>query len=195
MARLDVWYGMAGKRSRIQVAIVKRNALIDGLSGSLGKSLYVRQMRDGRTIISMKPDFSTRKCSEAQIEHQKRVKRAGKYGKEACKQNPIYARLAEGTHKSAFNIAFADYMKPPVIHSLELQQNNSIRVNATDNVQVTRVVITVLDGQGHELEQGDASLELDNWWKYQPTHQGHIRVEAWDMAGNAVQKEFDDPWM
>lgn len=42
---------------------------MSGLIGSLGKDLYVRQTRDGRTIISAKPDFSKRQFSEGQLNH------------------------------------------------------------------------------------------------------------------------------
>jgi hypothetical protein len=46
------------------MAKVKRNAIMQGLSGTLGKDYVFRQMKDGRTIISTKPDFSNRQFSE-----------------------------------------------------------------------------------------------------------------------------------
>ena len=50
------------------MAKVTRNIVMSGLSGSLGKDLVVRQMRDGRTIISAKPNFSNRQFSEGQFD-------------------------------------------------------------------------------------------------------------------------------
>jgi hypothetical protein len=182
-------------KGAIAVAKVRRNAIFTGMSGTIGQDHYVRTTRDGRTIISLKPDFSNRQFSEAQLRTQSRIKQAAAYARVACKDNPIYAMKAEGTAKNAYNVALADWMNPPVIHSMDAYLGNIVRVSATDDVQVTRVIITVLDPQDQPLEQGDAELEFDIWWIYRPTHQGRIRVEARDLAGNVVQREFDDPWI
>lgn len=177
------------------MAKAKRSAIFTALSGTIDDDHYVRTTRDGRTIISLKPDFSNRQFSEGQIKTQSRIKQAAAYAKVASKENPIYAMKAEGTRMNAYNVALADWMNPPVIHSTQLHLGNIIRVSATDDVQVTKVNIMVLDLQGQSLEQGNAALELGIWWEYQPAHQGRIRVEACDMAGNVVQREFDNPWM
>ncbi len=177
------------------MAKVRRSAIFTGMSGTIGQDHYARTMRDGRTIISLKPDFSNRQFSEAQLRTQSRIKQAAAYARVACKENPIYAMKAEGTAKNAYNVALADWMNPPVIRSMDMYLGDIIRVSATDDLQVTRVTITVLDSGGQPLEQGNAKLELGIWWVYQPTHQGRIRVEACDMAGNVVQREFDNPWI
>ena len=177
------------------MAKVRRNTFIAGLSGTIDQDHYARITRDGRTIISLKPDFSNRQFSEAQLRTQSRIKQAAAYARVASKENPIYAMKAEGTARNAYNVALADWMNPPVIRSMDAYLGDIIRVSATDDVQVTRVIITVLDPQGQPLEQGDAELELGIWWEYQPAHHGRIRVEARDMAGNVVQREFDNPWI
>lgn len=177
------------------MAKVKRNMLVSGLSGSLGPDHYARITRDGRTIISQKPDFSNRQFSEAQFDHQSRMKQAAAYAKVAAKDNPIYAKLAEGTAKNAYNIALGDWLNPPVIRSMDLWNGGLIRVHATDDVQVTKVVITVLDQEGQRLEQGEAELVLGVWWDYKVENRGRIRVEAWDFAGNVARREFDDPFL
>lgn len=177
------------------MAKVRRNTVITGMSGTISHDHYARTTRDGRTIISLKPDFSNRQFSEAQLRTQNRIKQAAAYAKAACKENPIYAMKAEGTAKNAYNLALADWMNPPVIRSMDAYLGDVVRMSATDDVQVTRVIITVLDPGGQPLEQGDAELKLGIWWEYQPTQQGRIRVEACDLAGNVVQREFDDPWI
>src|SRR5512133_3197027 len=101
---------MEGKRSRKRMAKVKKNIVMSGLSGSLGPDHYARVTRDGRTIISKKPDFGNRQFSEAQLNHQSRVKQAVAYAKVASKDNPIYAKKAEGTAKNAYNVAFGDWL-------------------------------------------------------------------------------------
>jgi hypothetical protein len=87
------------KRSRIRMAEVKKNHILPGLSGSPRKDLYVRITKDGRTIISQKPDFGNRQFSEAQLNSQSRTKQAAGYAKAAYKENPIYAQKAPGHPK------------------------------------------------------------------------------------------------
>ena len=168
------------------------NPAISGLSGSVGKYHYARRTRNGKTIISLKPDFSNRQFSEGQLAHQHRMQQAAAYAKVASRENPVYARLAAGTDKNAYNIALADWLKPPVIDSMDWW-DGQIRVDATDNVQVTKVVVTVLDPQGTTLEQGEAELVHGVWWDYRAANTGQIRIEAWDLAGNVARREFEDP--
>ena len=84
------------------MAKVIRNPVMQGISGAVG-NLVFRQMPDGSTYFSTKPDFSHRKFSEGQKEHQSRFQRAVAYAREAAKSQPIYGELAAGTIKSAYN--------------------------------------------------------------------------------------------
>jgi hypothetical protein len=170
------------------MAKVKKNIIIWGVSGSLGPSHYARITRDGRTIISVKPDFSNRQFSEGQLGHQTRMQQAAAYAK-AAKDNPIYVKKAEGTAKNAYNVALGDWFKPPVISRIEWH-GRQVRVRAYDNVMVTRMTVTILDEEGQCLEQGDAELVIGGWWDYHPAKKGRIRIEAWDLAGNVTQQEF-----
>lgn len=176
------------------MAMVKKNMIVSGLSGTIDERHYARVTRDGRTIISLKPDFSNRQFSEVQLEHQSRVKQAAAYAKVASKTDPIYAQKAKDTSKNAYNLAFKDWFNAPVIHSLHLDFDGKLQVGAHDDMMVTRVTVTILDETGQLLEQGDAELVLGVWWDYQSHNRGQVRVEAWDMAGNVVQREFDNPW-
>src|SRR5215216_2956713 len=107
------------RRSCEQMAKVKKNIIMSGLSGSLGKDHYVRRTRDGRTIISEKPDFSNRQFSEGQLDVQSNMKQAAAYAKVAAKENPMYAKKAAGTSKNAYNLALKDWHKPPIIERIE----------------------------------------------------------------------------
>lgn len=171
------------------MAKARTNPVIDGLSGSLGKDLYARTTKDGRTIISQKPNFDNRQFSEAQLEVQDRTKQAADYAKAAAKENPIYARKAVGTSKNAYNIAFRDWRRPPVIRRIEWNEGQ-VRVRAHDDTLVTGVTVTILDEEGQRLEQGEAQLWMGIWWDYRAAHRGTIRVEARDLAGNVACQEF-----
>ena len=170
------------------MAKVKKNIIMSGLSGSLGPDHYARITRDGRTIISVKPDFSNRQFSEGQLGHQTRMQQAAAYAK-AAKDNPIYIKKAEGTAKNAYNVALGDWFKPPIIRRIEWL-DGKVRVSASDDVMVTRVTVTILNEEGQCLEQGEADLVLGVWWDYQPANNGRILIEARDLAGNITQQEF-----
>lgn len=180
---------MKWKRSNEQEAKVTRNIVMSGLSGSLGPGHYARVTKDGRTIISAKPDFSNRQFSEEQLYHQSRMQQAAAYAKVASKENPICAKKAAGKARNAYNIALGDWFNPPLIRRIEWH-DGQVRVRASDDVMVTRVTITILDQAGQGLEQGEAELWMGVWWDYQAANKGKIRVEAWDLAGNVTQEEF-----
>ena len=169
------------------MAKVHKNVIVQGMSGSVG-DLVFRQMPDGSTRVSMKPDFSHRKFSQGQKDHQSRFKQAAGYARDAAKMYPIYAELAKGTTKNAYNWALSDWFNPPVIHHIE-RVNGKIRVDARDNVLVTRMRITIVSAEGKVLEEGDATQIDKDWWEYASTVEGTIEVTAWDLAGNETQAE------
>lgn len=173
------------------MAKAKKNALVSGLSGSLGPDHYSRVTKDGRTIISTKPDFSNRQFSQDQFDHQDKVKLAAAYGV-ANKKNPLYVRKAEGTDKNAYNLAFKDWFHPPVLHCIQCQ-NGRLRVVVTDDMLVARVTITILNEEENVLEQGEAEQVNGVHWEYQPVNMGHILVQAWDLPGNVTQHKFCPP--
>ena len=175
------------------MAKLKQNAVISGLSGSLGKDHYARHRKDGRTIISRKPDFSNRHFSEAQLTVQSGMKAASAYAKVASRENPIYAELAKKKAKkkvrNAYNVAVGDWFNAPVIERIEWD-NGHIRVLASDDVMVTKVTVTILGEAGQRLEQAEARLNLGIWWEYQAANSGLVRVEAWDFASNVTRQEL-----
>ena len=171
------------------MAQVVNNIFARGLSGKLGDQVVFRHLRDGRTIVCTKPDFSRRKLSQEQKEHHKRFKVAAAYARSAARREPIYAQLAAGTLKNAYNVALGDWFHPPVIHSLE-RKGDAIRIQASDDVLVAGVRVVVLDEQGKAVEQGEAVREKGDWWEYVPREAGKVTVEARDLAGNKVQAEL-----
>ena len=171
------------------MAKAKTNPIIDGLSGSLGKDLYARTTKGGRTIISRKPDFDNRQFSEAQLDVQSRTTQAAAYARVAYKENPIYAQKAAGTDLNAYNVAVRDWHRPPVIYRIEWH-NGKVRVRAGDDVMVTGVTVSILDEAGGCLERGEAELWMGVWWDYSAAARGQIRVEARDLAGNVTRQEF-----
>ncbi len=163
------------------MAKVKKNSLLDGLRGKVGGMVF-RQMPDGSTVASAKPDFSERVSSPAQKECQDRFKLGQAYASQA-KDWPFYVEYAREHKKRAYNLAFSDWMRSPVIHSIE-RCNGRVRVEASDNVQVVKVEVRILDGEGRVLEQGQAEQVDPLGWEYAPGTEGTVEASAWDMAGN-----------
>lgn len=143
------------------MAKVRNNPVVQGISGSIGDMVF-RQLLGGETWVSGKPDFSRRKFSQGQKSHQRRFREAAAYAREAAKTQPIYAQLAAGTVKSPYNWALSDWFNPPVIHGIE-REGRLIRVQASDNVMVAKVRVTILDPEGKTLEQGETVQVDDNW--------------------------------
>ncbi len=167
------------------MAKVQDNIFVRGLSGSLG-DFVIRHMADGSTRVCKKPDFSNRKFSQEQKDHQSRFRQATGYARDAAKIYPIYAELAEGTTKNAYNWALSDWFNPPVIHRVE-RKDGVIRVQARDNVMVTKVQVWVMNPEGEVLEVGEASQVDSMWWEYLSDTQGMVEAVAWDLAENKTK--------
>ena len=172
------------------MAKVIDNVLVRGLSGKLGDQVVIRRLRDGRTIVCAKPDFSNRKLSKGQKSHHKRFQAAAAYAREASRTNPIYAQLAEGTMKNAYNVALGDWFHAPVVHRIELR-GKAIRIEVTDDVMVASVQVMILDKKGNVVEKGEAVRKKGDWWEYAPGADGQVVVEARDMAGNVGRGELE----
>jgi hypothetical protein len=166
-----------------------KSKMSEGVKGSSSRAggLIYRQMPDGTTVVSRSPDYSGSKFTRGQGDHQQRLQGAARYARWAAKAQPIYAELAKGTTKTAYNLARSDWFHPPVIHEVRLRENK-IRVQANDNVMVTKVVITVRDEQGKLLEAGEAVRQEGDWWEYVLQLPGKtLTLEAWDLAGNVTR--------
>jgi len=169
------------------MAKVQNNVLVRGIKGSIGDVVF-RVMPDGKTYVSGKPDFSSRKFSMGQKNHQSRFKEAAAYARQAARTQPIYAQLAAGTVQSPYNWALADWFHPPVIHGIE-RKDGKIRVHATDNVLVAKVAVSILDEEGNVVEKAEGIRGEGDWWEVVCASEGRILAEAWDLAGNRVKME------
>jgi hypothetical protein len=168
------------------MAKVIMNELTRAFSGQI-RGLVFRQMPNGSVLVSVAPDFSRRRFSQGQKEHQRRFREASAYARFSAKSQPIYAELAKGTTKTAYNIALSDWFQAPVIHQVK-QANGRILVEANDNVMVVKVVVTVLDEKGTVLEKDEAIRGDGNWWEYVSKSTGKtITAEAYDLARNVTK--------
>lgn len=178
------------------MAKVRENIVIQGLSGSLGDQLVIKIDKGGRTIVSVKPAFDEgREFTPAQQAQQQAFREATAYAKEAH-EDEVYTTKAEGTAKSAYNVAVADWFHAPEILEIDLggwdgQAGQPIRMRVQDDVQVERVTVVITDAADAVLEQGEASEEGALWWEYTTTAAASgspkVIVSAEDLPGHITQ--------
>lgn len=168
------------------MAKVTLNQLLEILQGGIG-NLVFRQMPDGTIIISGAPRYNKSKTTEKQKAHRERFREAARHAKWAARKHPIYAELAKGTWKSPYNFALSDWWEPPVIQRIE-RREGCILVEATDNIMVSRVRVSILDEAGQLLEAGEATRGEGDCWEFASQAQGKtIIAEAWDLPGHVTR--------
>jgi len=168
------------------MAKVTLNQLLEMLQGGIG-GLVFRQMPDGTIILSGAPRPNKRKATKKQKAHRQRFRAAAKRARWLAHEHPVYAELAKGTWKSPYNFALSDLWHAPVIHRIE-RRKGYIRVEATDNIRVARVRVTVRDEQGMVIERGEATRGKGDWWKFTAQTDGrNILAEAWDLPENVTR--------
>ena len=202
---LDGWKQIVNihivERIIAKMAKIANNIITEGLSGTLGGRLVFRSGKNGQTIVSAKrasdPD---REYNAAQLAQQEAFRQAAAYAKVA-RVEEVYVAKAEGTTKSAYNIAMGDCFNKPKIIELDVtgwngQAGQPINIKAMDDVQVTRVSLLILDGNGTVLEQGQASPDEGLWWTYvtkAPANGNrYLQVTAYDRPGNTAQRSWQN---
>jgi hypothetical protein len=176
------------------MAKVRQNIVVQGLSGSLGGQLTIRQDKAGRTIVSTKRTTNPNQVfSEAQKQHQDAFREAAAYA-QTVKDQPVYIEKAAGTPLNAFNVAMADWFRAPEILEMNLEGWNGqagefIRIRAMDDVQVRAVHVAIKDGNDAVLEQGAAVRVEGLWWEYTTTGAGgeQVTANAEDLPGHTTE--------
>lgn len=182
------------------MAKVRNNIIIQGLSGSLGDQLVIKQDKAGRTIVGVAPAFDpNRTFSEAQTEQHDKFRNASIYAKGA-KDEEVYTEKAEGTPLNPYNVAMADWFHAPEITELDASAwtgaiGQVIRIQAVDDVKVTQVNVVITDNAGTVLEQGAAVQAEGAWWNYTTTATApeypRIVATARDLPGHIAEFNWD----
>lgn len=174
-----------------------------GASGALGEELVFRQ-RAGKTIICLPAPPRLDDPSDEQLAFRERFRLAIRYAKAAIADpdlKAVYQAITEPGN-TAYNMAFRDRFKPPVITGIDLSTytgapGDTIRVGAADDFRVETVQVAILDAAGAILEQGPAliSPEDGGTWAYTATVAnaapagGKVIATASDLAGNITNQE------
>jgi hypothetical protein len=178
----------------------QKNVLTHGLSGKIGDLLVFRQV-DGKTIVSKMPEKS-KTASEKQKTHRKRFQRAVLYGKSALAAPSTGALYAETSKKGKkpFNVAVADFFNAPDIETIDLSDyrgapGDEIRIMASDDFAVKSVHVQIINADGSQVEEGEATHSAGDLWIYTAVQNNEnlvgdkIIVTASDLPGNTAEKE------
>ena len=175
------------------------NGTVKALRGKTG-NLVFRELPDGTTVMGQGPRKKNsrqkrrakEKRSERQKEHNNRFQEATWYASQAAKTEPVYAERAAVTPMwTAYNHALSDWFHAPQIGCLA-QEPGCILVEATDDVLVTRVKVTILDAEGCILEKGEAVRTEGDWWEFlSPAVGKTVIAEARDLPGNVTKLALD----
>jgi len=190
------------------MAIAKDHVIFDGFSGKLGP-FSLRQRQGGRTQIVLMQGTNPRTPSEAQELHQARFKAATVFAK-VWQTDPLYIEIAGPMPDvSAYNLAVRDYMRPPDIDFIDIDEwSNSITnvfsAVVLDAVPVPEITCVIFNRDTDEPLIGGPMIPDQNvpglfHWSPPESIQGTslpslgFRVTAVDRAENTAELAVELP--
>jgi hypothetical protein len=184
------------------MAIVKKNIVTQGLSGTLGDTIVFRQSR-GRTIVSVTPNQNNTPTTK-QKAHRERFQLAVMYAKGQI-SDPVAKAEYEAAMKeesmSSYALAVTDFMKAPEIEFIDAARytgklGDTLLIRAVDDFKVKSVTVTISNADGTLVEKGNAVQQPNQLdWLYTATKANaaiagdKITVTATDKPGNVTLKE------
>jgi hypothetical protein len=145
------------------MANVKLNALVDGVSGKVGKNIVLRQ-RGGRTLLGTKPEASLI-VSDKQKAQRQQFAQASRFAKgillndEAKKE---YAELAKTDEfLTPYSAAVADFLNNPEITLVDItgytgKAGDKIIARTGDDFKIISMKVSLQQADGSVIESGDA---------------------------------------
>jgi len=168
------------------MAKVKTNALIEGLSGGVGKLVF-KQYGDN-TVVCKWPDYDpNRPPTPGEARHRERIKKAAVLAKSilATEAGQAYYQAARerlGKH-SAYHAAVFDYFGEPEIVAVSQDADKNLIIQILDNVGVREVRIEFSGEVGYAelIDDGPNSL-----WRFslKGNLPQQVQISAEDWMGN-----------
>jgi hypothetical protein len=187
------------------MAKIYSNMLVKGASGHVGKQ-FVYKQKGNQTLIAKMPKINKNQAPTGdQVRVRELFAAAVNYASGAVNDPVLKAEYQKkaGQSTTAYNIAFRDYLKAPVVKSINADQYNGtvgslITVNARDDFRVAEVKVSITDANGVLVEEGNAVLHpIDrNKWNYSATVSlaaiagSIITAEAMDIPGNKAKLQI-----
>jgi len=183
---------------------IQNNPLLKGASGMLGKVVVYREVR-GKTVMANRPRKRSGPASPEEELRRSKFLRAVQYARRQMSSPVTKEEYAKGITErkfTAYLVAVADYMSPPVIGNIDVSQyrgvvGDSIAIRAADDFKVVLVQVSVIAPSGSLIEFGEAKLQADTFddWRFLAAMANgeligtKIVVAAQDKAGNVTTSE------
>ena len=146
------------------------NILTQDLRGEVGKTIVFRH-RGEKTFVARypRPRNPELKATEKQLKHRNKFQEAVLYAKSVL-ANPTQKALYQADHKvkrklmTAFNVAIADYLNPPVVRRIDVSNyrgkiGDKIYFIILDAISIQSVKVALHQSGGTLIEQGEAIKE------------------------------------
>jgi hypothetical protein len=146
------------------MANVKLNALVDGVSGKVGKNIVLRQ-RGGRTLLGTKPEPSLN-LSEKQKAQRERFQQAARFAKSILlspEAKAEYEKLAEADEfLTPYSAAVTDFLTSPEIAQIDAKSydgkvGDKMVVRSGIDFKVMSANVSIFQADGSLLESGEAT--------------------------------------
>ena len=181
------------------MANISENLLVREARGNVGKQFVYRRHGNDTHIAKMPKINKDRQPTQEQENVRNQFSLAILYAQGAISSTELkkqYQKKA-APGKTAFNVAFKDYLKAPVVSKIDTTSytgaiGSTIVVTAKDDFRVAKVTVAIYTMDNELVEQGDAVLNPNNLaqWVYTAT-EDHIALEgsaikatAKDLPGN-----------
>jgi hypothetical protein len=183
------------------MAKIKDNLLVRGASGKVGKQFVYRKRGDDTFITRMPTTDKNAKATEQQEKVRDLFAAAAGYATGAISDPKLKAQYQKKAKtkagRTAYNVAFRDYLKAPVVKSIDTSTykgtvGTAIVIDARDDFRVVEVFVSIKTAAGVLVEEGNAILDpIDrNKWIYKATQNNAtlagsvIQATAKDLPGN-----------
>lgn len=172
------------------------------ISGLLGEQLKVRKVNN-QVVITNRPKKKAGPPTPDQEKVNSRFRQAIDYARwqmSIPEEKADYQSRVTEKIRSAHVVAMTDFLTAPVVEDISISQykgvaGDIIRIVATDDFRVTKVLVSILAADGTELESGDAVQHPAKYWVYATTVANPqmpgtvIKVIAFDKPGNETAAE------
>jgi len=159
------------------MAKILKIPVIGEMKGKVGQVVVRR--RDGKFYVAT-PPIHDKAPTDKQLEHQQKFKRAIRYARRATEEDSpsreAYEEAATAAHdgRTPMNLAVADWFHPPEIDEVDFGEyhgmaGDKIFIYLNNDAKVKRVWMVISDGDGTELERGEATRSRNLEWFYTTT--------------------------
>ena len=187
------------------MAKMLKKGVIGEFSGKVGQ-VIIRRMKSGIYYL-VTPGVYTKPRSKLQLESQARFAEATRYARHTRQKRPevwsIYQRRAKTTRRlTPTNVAVQDFMSPPTIDDVDVsyfkgKAGDPIYIEAQDKNKVVKVSVSIRDGDGNLIEEGEAQMDSKRDWSYRVEEdlaigkKLRVEVTVTDLVGHEVKEAVE----